>query len=225
MQMSEQINELAAALSKAQGQMVAAKKLESVSFNKVSFKYADLNAVWDSIRQPLSDNELSVSQFPTEKDDGRVTCVTLLMHSSGQYISSELTIGNRGEDMKALGGKMTYARRYSLAIVGVVSDEDKDAEGLTPPQSNGQSAATPPATKNGKPIIPARIALSGRLREMQVEINTIEQDEIVLDEDWLATAPLEDLTAKGLAFKDSLDHHKALEAMTPVAPDTGEIPF
>ena len=60
MNRSEGINELAAALAKAQGEIKGAKKDESNPFYKS--KYADLASVWEAIRDPLSKNSLAVIQ-------------------------------------------------------------------------------------------------------------------------------------------------------------------
>ena len=59
---SEQINELGAALAKAQGLIEGAKKDSANPFFKS--KYADLASVWEACRKHLSDNGLSVTQCP-----------------------------------------------------------------------------------------------------------------------------------------------------------------
>ena len=60
MQTSEQLQDLAAALATAQGEMAGARKDTANPFFKSS--YADLQSVWDAIREPLSSNGLSVIQ-------------------------------------------------------------------------------------------------------------------------------------------------------------------
>ena len=87
---SEQINELAAALAKAQGQIEGAKKSSSNPFFKS--KYADLAECWNTCREALTANGISVIQMPEEiNENGRLNITTMLAHSSGQYISSTLT--------------------------------------------------------------------------------------------------------------------------------------
>ena len=82
---SEQINELAAALAKAQGQIEGAKKSSSNPFFKS--KYADLAECWSTCREALTANEISVIQMPEEiNENGRLNITTMLAHSSGQYI-------------------------------------------------------------------------------------------------------------------------------------------
>lgn len=123
MNKSEQINELAAALSKAQGAMSHAAKDSANPFFKS--KYSDLASVWDACRAALSANGLSVSQAVESGDNGKVTVNTVLMHSSGQWLSGELSMIPVKADPQGIGSAATYARRYALsAIVGVSPDDD-----------------------------------------------------------------------------------------------------
>lgn len=119
---SEQINELAAALAKAQGAMSNASK------NRVNphFKsnYADLAAVLDAIREPLAANGLSFTQTMGFNANGNFILRTMLLHSSGQFITTEYPLPSAGRPQE-MGASQTYARRYSLAaIVGVAQDDD-----------------------------------------------------------------------------------------------------
>ena len=126
MEKSELINELSAALSKAQGQIEDAKKDSNNPFFKT--KYADLASVWEACRKPLSSNNLAVIQT-IEVKEGKRYLETMLSHSSGQFIRSSLDLSSKEESMQAIGSAITYARRYSLsAIVGVCPDDDDDAE-------------------------------------------------------------------------------------------------
>jgi hypothetical protein len=89
MEKSEQINELAAALAKAQSAIRDAKKdSRNPMFNSY---YADLSAIWDACRKPLSDNNLAVIQTTHCEDNGEKGPMsyleTMLVHSSGQWIS------------------------------------------------------------------------------------------------------------------------------------------
>jgi hypothetical protein len=125
MPQSENINELAAALAKAQGTMKAAH------FNKTNphfkNKYADLTAILEAVRHPLSENGLAIVQTP-EIMDGAFCLVTRLLHSSGQYIAGEYPLPAQATPQQ-IGSAITYAKRYSLcAIVGISADDDDDAE-------------------------------------------------------------------------------------------------
>lgn len=124
---SEQINELAAALAKAQGQIEGAKKSSSNPFFKS--KYADLAECWNTCREALTANEISVIQMPEEiNENGRLNITTMLAHSSGQYISSTLTMTVTKLDPQAIGSTITYGRRYALAAMVGLAQEDDDGE-------------------------------------------------------------------------------------------------
>ena len=131
MKMSEQINELASALSKAQGEMKHAFKGSHNPF--YNSKYADLVEVWDTCREVLSKNNLAVIQT-TEEVEKDCYVITTLAHSSGQWIQGRLKsrlmpdkLGNVKETPQTIGSGITYARRYALmAIVGVASSMEDD---------------------------------------------------------------------------------------------------
>lgn len=121
---SEQINELATALSKAQGMMESASKDAINPFFKN--KYATLASVWEVIRKPLSSNGLSVIQTIDGAAE-QMTITTILAHASGQWISSTFPLISGKPKPQELGSSITYMRRYALSsIVGVTSDEDDD---------------------------------------------------------------------------------------------------
>tara|TARA_R110000868_G_scaffold62962_3_gene189937 strand:- start:441 stop:1106 length:666 start_codon:yes stop_codon:yes gene_type:complete len=119
---SEQINELAAALAKAQSEMLPAFKDSANPFFKS--KYADLASVWDACRGPLTKHGLSVVQV-MDRQDGQLILKTSLIHSSGQWIDSIAPVVPVKNDPQGVGSALTYMRRYSLAaIVGVYQDDD-----------------------------------------------------------------------------------------------------
>lgn len=134
MNRSEQINELAAALAKAQGSFPAIEKNRTVTVKtktggSYKFAYATLDNIVDGIRKPLSDNGLSYVQAIITSDR-EMLCETMLMHASGQFLVTALPVkitpGENGA--QALGSAITYAKRYSLtAMLGIVADEDDDA--------------------------------------------------------------------------------------------------
>lgn len=158
MTQSEIINELASALSKAQGEMQAAIKDKTNPFFKSS--YADLGSVWDAARPVLSKYGLCIMQTTEIVPDGsRIIMVTTLAHTSGQWVKSYLPLNPSKNDSQGVGAAMTYLRRYSLsAIVGVVCDDDDDGEtsvgrGKTQNyQQDKEKNDLPPSQDNKEPI-------------------------------------------------------------------------
>lgn len=127
MKMSPTIKELAAALSKAQAEIGSAEIDSHASINQ-SFKYsyASLTAVRDCSKLALSKYGLAVIQAPYSVE-GKRFLETLLVHSSGEWISSDIELIITKNDMQGLGSAITYARRYALSsMLGIVNDEDDD---------------------------------------------------------------------------------------------------
>lgn len=122
---SEQINELAAALAKAQAGITGALKDSANPFFKS--RYADLASCWDACRKQLTDNGLSVIQT-TEVQDSHVVVVTTLAHASGQWVRGVLPVKAKDDGPQAQGSGITYARRYALAAMVGLAQIDDDAE-------------------------------------------------------------------------------------------------
>ncbi len=120
---SEEIIALATSLALAQAEIEDAKKeRENPAFRN---RYATLGGVWDACREPLTKQGLSIVQLPMDAGQGKVSVKTILMHKSGQYITSTLTLPVSKPDAQGYGSAMTYARRYALmATVGVCPDDD-----------------------------------------------------------------------------------------------------
>ena len=123
MPQSESIKNLAAALSKVQGELTYAKKDSANPFFKS--RYADLESVWDACRSLLAGNGLSVIQMPGNYFEGRMWLVTRLCHESGEWIEQEMSLPVSKPDAQGAGSALTYMRRYALAaVVGVVQADD-----------------------------------------------------------------------------------------------------
>ena len=129
MERSESLMEFTKALSKFQGEITSVKKTSVNPFFKS--KYADLDAVWEMCRKPLSSNGFALVQMPVEIE-GKLYLETLLIHTSGEYIKGYLALNPKAIDPQSVGSAITYARRYAMsAMLGVSADEDDDAEKAT----------------------------------------------------------------------------------------------
>lgn len=129
---SEQIDQLMLALSQAQGEMRHATKDSNNPFFKS--KYADLPSVIDACRSSLSKHQLAVVQT-IQNDEHGIQLVTYLGHSSGQWITSSMPVLSKDNTPQAVGSAITYARRYSLAALVGVAQEDDDGENAMGRQS------------------------------------------------------------------------------------------
>lgn len=129
MDKSEEIDKLAIALAKFQGSLEQPSlnsevKVKTKTGLEYKFKYADLSECKRAAKQPLADNELAVCQLI--EDDYSIR--TILLHSSGQWISSKVRMPSNTADAQSIGSAITYAKRYAFcAILGIVADDDEDA--------------------------------------------------------------------------------------------------
>jgi len=171
-QHSESIKELAGALSKAQAQMGFAKKdSTNPHFNS---RYADLASVEDAIRDPFAMNGLSHSQVVVSNGHGHILR-TMLMHMSGEWLASDFPLLGDITRPQVLGSLLTYARRYSLAAIAGIAQDDDDGN-QAQQQAESYREATPVKPKAAPPLIPEAV------------------EEIAYDE-WLKTF-VEDINAK-----------------------------
>jgi hypothetical protein len=153
MNKSNSIKELAGALCKAQEQMCGAVKDSKNPFFKSS--YADLGAVVKAIKEPFADNGLSYSQFPLFVD-GKVGVETILMHTSGEWLSGEIVLPMTKQDPQAAGSAITYARRYALQSIAGIPAEDDDGNHASKPAA--KQAAKPAAKQAAKPAAKQKIS-------------------------------------------------------------------
>lgn len=125
---SNTIANLAAALVAASGE------LKNPPLDKTNprfgSRYCSLSSSIDSTKDILARHGLSVIQFPTNPGGNLIGVQTIIVHSSGEFISREFGVPF-GEKMSAqdCGSAITYCRRYSLnSCLNIVGDEDEDGE-------------------------------------------------------------------------------------------------
>lgn len=120
--MSEQIAELVKALVKFQAKIEPIGKNKEVSQGSFKYNYADLPTIMGTIKLPLVENGLAITQC--FNDDN---LVTTLWHTSGQWIASSMKFMRENLPIQKEGSEITYRRRYALsAILGLSTEEDDD---------------------------------------------------------------------------------------------------
>jgi len=137
MKSSDQLKDLAPALAKAQGELYNPSK-DKKGYN---YKYADLAQLLDIVRPILSKHGLSVTQFLSTFENS-VIVETMLLHETGEWLSSELKLpymADKGMNAaQSIGSVSTYGRRYSLAAIVGLAQEDDDGSSSKAPQNNQQ---------------------------------------------------------------------------------------
>ena len=139
MNQSSSIANIAAALVKAQAQFKVCIKDSNNPFFKS--KYADLSTCMEAVKESLVENGLAILQLPADNDRGIVLLETVLLHVSGEWISSLLPMPTAKSDPQAFGAAITYARRFALCSI----------LGLTPEDDDGNSASEAHRFENRKP--------------------------------------------------------------------------
>jgi hypothetical protein len=145
---SEQLDKLATALCKAQGEFPAIPKNKTAKVptktgGQYSYNYADLADIIAITTPVLMKNGLSVVQGTSIMDKDTAILETTLLHSSGQFITSAFPVKLYDRPQET-GSELTYMRRYTLtAALGIHGDEDEDGKGA----SDAGTAKARPATK------------------------------------------------------------------------------
>ena len=148
MNQSPQINEIAAALSKFQGEVTNPQKNKQ-GYN---YTYADLASVLEVSRPIMAKYGLSVTQFVTTTDQGATQVETMLLHESGQFFKTKIqaAAGNNGKMSAAqnIGSTLTYLRRYAItALLGIAQDDDDAAQQISRQQYREEISQTPSETE------------------------------------------------------------------------------
>jgi hypothetical protein len=158
---SDTIGTIAAALAKAQAQLVNPEKslvatirADEASGSERSFRYAPLSSGLDIVRKTLSQYEIATVQTTSiDETAGIVRLSTVLAHASGEWIASDWPVCPIGETAAPhrMGAALTYARRYALfTLVGIAGEDDLDAPDLNTPTTPASGAQQPSSKKPGR---------------------------------------------------------------------------
>ena len=151
MNSSQTIGKISAALAKAQGMF------QPAVFNRQNphfkSKYADLAALFEATREGLAVNELAVVQLVVDSPPNTVCVESCLLHSSGEWIISSVTMPADRATPQGWGASITYAKRYGFSALLCIAGEDDDdgnaataavAQRAVPtPKSSPQGTAAP----------------------------------------------------------------------------------
>lgn len=174
MNKSESIAELAKALASFQSEVKQPLKDKANPFYKS--KYVPLENVVEAITNIAPKHGLSFIQYPVNQDN-KVGVVTILMHSSGEWIETEPIFAQPAkQDPQATGSVITYLKRYSLsAVFGITSDEDDDGNNATFGNSQPKTQYKPTQPKM---ISPAQIKAIGAKTNNIAKASGVEQAQV-----------------------------------------------
>lgn len=161
MKHSDSIANIAQALSLAQAAMGSAiKGKKNPHFQST---YADLASYIEASREPLAANGLALVQG-VEADGAKVTITTMVLHKSGEWLQSSLTLTAGKPDPQGVGSAISYGRRYSLAAMLNMGAEDDDGNRASEPApapvktpvAPRPSVTTPASRPSEAPAAPTR---------------------------------------------------------------------
>src|SRR5437588_3257447 len=131
---SESVASLAAALAKAQAELVNPEKSLVANIRTErrgeagqSFRYAPLSSGLDIVRKTLGRHEIATIQTTAvDPSTATINLTTMLAHASGEWIASDWPVCTLADMAapKRMGSALTYARRYSLfTLVGIAGED------------------------------------------------------------------------------------------------------
>jgi hypothetical protein len=205
---SESVAAIATALAKAQTELSNPEKaMVGTVYNSrtdapQSFRYASLSSGLDIVRKVLGGQQIAIAQTTDiDRANGTVNLTTVLLHTSGEWISSDWPVCKLSETStpRRMGAALTYARRYALfTMVGIAGEDDLDAppdsasdldsldtSDNTGPAGNSAPALSSPLQVRKRATLPDRAALGPEesaaiSRELIREIETIAEDDLEL---------------------------------------------
>lgn len=141
MRKSDSIAKLAPALVAAQAEVENATK----NANNPHFRsqYADLAEIIRTVKPVFTSHGLAIMQMPG-LEEGHATVETMLVHESGEWITGMAGAPLAKSDPQGVGSAITYLRRYSLAALAGIAQEDDDgnaaSKGTAQPAKTAKAA-------------------------------------------------------------------------------------
>jgi hypothetical protein len=244
---SESVAALAAALAKAQAELVNPEKSLTATIRtgrpgewERTFRYAPLSSGLDIVRKTLSQHEIATMQTTAiDQASGLVNLTTVLAHASGEWIASGWPVCPIAEmaSPQRMGATLTYARRYALfTLVGIAGEDDLDAPDLcagpnapssTAPErpwqagdANASSQPQRPANGRGRTKSQSRVILDPA-QSAQLRDKLLIEVENIASADLAATWASEALVAKNsLTIADAKLVEDAFERRLPELPSS-----
>ena len=244
---SESIGIIAAALAKAQAQLVNPEKSlvaivrsdERRGAEQI-FRYAPLSSGLDIVRKTLSQQEIATIQTTSiDEAAGIVRLSTVLAHASGEWIASDWPVCPIAdtERPQRMGAALTYARRYSLfTLVGIAGEDDLDAPDLTDPapetgklkihsKSGGNAAPQLGSDRSAGRGAGNKSASASLQRELSMALSASLRVELLREIDGLSSADEAALWAqRRLVAKNQLSAADAQQVEEAFATKLGFIP-
>jgi hypothetical protein len=225
---SESVAAIATALAKAQTELSNPEKAMVGTVYNVrsdspqSFRYASLSSGLDIVRKTLGGQQIAIAQTTDiDRANGVVNLTTILLHTSGEWISSDWPVCQLAETSapRRMGAALTYARRYALfTMVGIAGEDDLDAPDLINDQPQGDKAAdvrlAPRSSVDPSPIRSSQFrAGNPTIPPVRANDSAAIRAELIRE---IETLPVDDLQSRAIAIlkaknRLSVDDAKRIE--------------
>lgn len=223
---SECVAAIATALAKAQIDLSNPEKAmvgtvyNSRSETPQSFRYASLSSGLDIVRKALGGQQIAIAQTTDiDRANGTVNLITLLLHTSGEWISSDWPVCQLSETSapRRMGAALTYARRYALfTMVGIAGEDDLDAPPDAAPAegdravNRGLSPNVAPAPAHSSQIGAGRSATSRPAGEkLSTDDSAAASAQLIRE---IETMPDDDLQSRAITILKAKNHLSADDA-------------
>jgi ERF superfamily protein len=248
---SESVAAIATALAKAQTELSNPEKAMVGTVYNVrsdspqSFRYASLSSGLDIVRKTLGGQQIAIAQTTDiDRANGVVNLTTVLLHTSGEWISSDWPVCQLSETSapRRMGAALTYARRYALfTMVGIAGEDDLDAPDLINDQPQGDKAAdvrlAPRSSVDPSPIRSSQFrAGNPTIPPVRADDSAAIRAELIQE---IETLPVDDLQSRAIAIlkaknrlsvddakrvEDAFAARMALQGASPEALTTDKAP-
>jgi hypothetical protein len=222
---SDNVAAIATALAKAQTELTNPEKAMIGSVynartdSQQSFRYASLSSGLDIIRKVLGSQQIAVTQTTAiDSASGTVNLTTLLVHTSGEWISSDWPVCQLSETAtpRRMGAALTYARRYALfTMVGIAGEDDLDAPDVANDGPKGDKTAEDLAPRNGLAPNPANASRSRtrteppRQENLSAEASAAAKAQLIQE---IQTLPRDELQPRAIAILKAKNRLSAEDA-------------
>lgn len=166
MKTSDSITKFAPAFLKAQAAITFATK--DAKNPHLGSKYADLPSVMAAMKGPMNSAGIMFLQCAAPSEDGKLHLVTRFIHESGEWVESEAVCAMPKADAQGFGSTMTYLRRYMLAAMAGVVQDDDDGEGA--------KAAAPQQRER---VAPDRLSVGATEKAMAADSTIAKAKEVI----------------------------------------------
>ena len=116
-------------------------------------RFVSLGNLLSKTRPVLNKHGIALAQLPAKSETGESVLLTRLLHCSGESMEASMPILVSKNDAQGFGSALTYAKRYALAALLAIADQDDDAGNAAASEKQKQSKpkAPPPPPKRQKP--------------------------------------------------------------------------